>query len=62
MYDQVKEACNKFSDYIAYEYMGKKVKYKKYIKQIDRTSIALKKIGVKKGDIVNICLPNFPEA
>ena len=62
MYEQLKNSCEKYSDYIAYEYMGKKVKYKNYIKKINRTSIAFKKLGVKKGDIVNICLPNFPEA
>ena len=62
MYDQIKASCDKYNNHIAYEYMGKKVKYKKFIKQIDRTSVALKKLGIKKGDIVNICLPNFPEA
>jgi len=62
MYEQLKRSCLKYSDRIAYEYMGNKVKYKKYLKKIDRASIAFKKLGVKKGDIVNICLPNFPEA
>lgn len=62
MYEQLKQSCEQYSNYIAYEYMGKKVKYKRYIRQIDRASIAFKKLGVKKGDIVNICLPNFPEA
>lgn len=62
MYDQIKECCNKFSNYVAYEYYGNKVKYKSFIKNIDRASIAFKKLGVKKGDIITICLPNIPEA
>ena len=62
MYEQLKQSCIKYSNHIAYEYMGNKVKYKNYIKKIDRASVAFKKLGIKKGDIVNICLPNFPEA
>ena len=62
MYEQLKQSCIKYSNHIAYEYMGNNVKYKNYIKKIDRASVAFKKLGIKKGDIVNICLPNFPEA
>lgn len=44
LYKQVVESSIKYPNYTAYEYFGKKVKYKKFIKQIDKCSYALKKI------------------
>lgn len=62
LYKQVAESSIKYPNYTAYEYFGKKVKYKKLIRQIDKCSYALKKYNVNKGDIITICLPNVPEA
>lgn len=62
LYKQVVESSIKYPNYTAYEYFGKKVKYKKFIRQIDKCSYALKKYNVNKGDIITICLPNVPEA
>ena len=62
MYKQVYDSYKKYPDYTAYEYLGRKVSYKKFIKQIDKVSFSFQKLGVKKGDIVSICLPNVPEA
>ena len=62
LYKQVAESSIKYPNYTAYEYFGKKVKYKKFIRQIDKCSYALKKYNVNKGDIITICLPNVPEA
>ncbi len=46
----------------AYNYFGKKVSFKKYLKQIDRCARAFKKLGVQKGEYVSICMANTPEA
>ena len=62
LYEQVYRSRLKYGNYTSYEYFGKKVTYKKFIKQIDRCSYSLKKLGIKKGDIITICLPNVPEA
>lgn len=62
LYKQVVESGIKYPNYTAYEYFGKKVKYKNFIRQIDKCSYALKKYNVNKGDIITICLPNVPEA
>ena len=62
MYDQVRDSSIKYGDLVAVEYMGRKIKYKKFIKLIDRASNAFYKMGVRKGDVVTICLPNVPEA
>ncbi len=62
MYDQVNKSFLDYPNNTAYEYFGKKTKYKKFIKQINRASMSFKTLGIKKGDIVTICMPNLPEA
>lgn len=62
MYDEVRRSATLYPNNIAYVYLGKKVKYKKFIKLIDKAAISFKRMGVKKGDILTICLPNVPEA
>ena len=62
LYKQVVNSSESYPDFLAYKYLGRKVTYKKFVKQIDRAAIAFKKLNVKKGDIVTICLPNIPES
>ena len=62
MYDQVRRSSLVSPKSIAYEYFSKRVSYKKFVKQIDKAAISFKKLGVKKGDIITICMPNTPEA
>ncbi len=62
LYKQVKNTAEKYPNNTVYKYLGKKVKYKKFIKQIDKVAISFKKLNIKKGDVVTICLPNLPEA
>lgn len=62
LYKQVVNSSESYPDFLAYKYLGRKVTYKKFVKQIDKAAIAFKKLNVKKGDIVTICLPNIPES
>lgn len=62
MYDLFIECANKYPNVYAYKYFGKKVKFKKFKKQINNCAIALKAIGIKENDIITICMPNTPEA
>ena len=62
IYEQIKRTCLRYPNSIAIEYLGNKIKYKKFLKKIDRCAISFKYNGVKKGDIISICLPNVPEA
>ena len=50
MYDQVRESSLKYGDLVAVEYLGKKIKYRKFIKLIDRACNSFYKMGVRKGD------------
>ncbi|MBQ7240020.1 MAG: acyl--CoA ligase [Bacilli bacterium] len=62
MYEQILLSENKYKNLKAIEYLGRKITYRKLVKNIERAAISFKKLGVSKGDIVTICLPNFPEA
>lgn len=57
LYDNNKDYLNG----IAIEYFGKKITYKKLFDNIDEVAIAFDSLGVKKGDIVTLALPNIPE-
>lgn len=62
MYDAFLDAEKKYPFYKAYNYFGKKVRYKNLNKQIIECAKSLKAIGIKKGDRVTICMPNMPDA
>lgn len=62
MYDKVAEIASHYPDYIAYDFMGSKVKYRDFLKDIDQCARALAAIGVKEGESVTICMPNSPQA
>lgn len=61
IYEQVRRSSVKYPNYIAYKYFNKNVKYKDLMKQIDRVAKSFKVLGVEKGDIVTLCMPNIPE-
>lgn len=62
MYNQLKNISIKFPNNVAIEYFGNNIKYKTLLKRIDNCALCFKKYGVRKGNIVSICLPNVPEA
>lgn len=62
MYDVLMEACEKYPNNYAYSYYGTKVTYKNFRKEIDKAIRAFRFQGIRKGDVVSICMPNTPEA
>ncbi|MCI8608713.1 MAG: acyl--CoA ligase [Firmicutes bacterium] len=62
MYEKVAEIAASYPNYIAYDFMGGKVRYKDFIKKVDTCARALSAIGVKEGECVTICMPNAPQA
>lgn len=62
MYDQVKISTYRYPNNTAIEYEGNKIIYRKLMKKIDALAISFFEYGIKKGDIITICLPNIPEA
>lgn len=62
MYEQILLSEHKYPNLKAIEYLGRKISYKTLLKNIEKTAIAFKELGVSKGEIVTVCLPNVPEA
>lgn len=62
LYGGLKEAADLYPDDTAYKFLGKSVRYKTLISDVERFASALHKKGVRKGDSVLICLPNCPQA
>ena len=62
MIDALMEVSRKYPEYYAYEYFGKKVTYREFMRQIENVAKALKNYGVEKNDKVTICMPSTPEA
>lgn len=62
IYKLIEKTAKKYPDYIAYNYFGREVTYSNLIKNIELCAKSFKKIGINKGDVVTICMPNTPEA
>lgn len=62
MYFDFKKSCEKSPNAKALYFLGKNIKYKNVLKMVDSLSVGLKEMGVKKDDVVTICLPNMPNA
>ena len=60
--DSLITVSKKYPEYYAYEYFGKKVTYRTFMKQIEIVAKSLKNYGVDKDDRVTICMPSTPEA
>ncbi len=61
LWEAVEKTANKYPNYIAFDFMGKKTKYKTFEAQIHQCAKALKALGIKENDRVTICMPNCPQ-
>ena len=61
VYEFLDDAAKEFGSKTAIWFMEHKYSYKKVKDITDRLATALNDLGVKKGDIVAIMLPNFPQ-
>ena len=62
IYDFFDDNTSKYDKLIAYDYFGTTKTFYDFKKDIELCACAFKSIGVSKGDIVTICMPNMPEA
>ncbi len=62
MYKLIEYTASRHLNNISYNYFGNKVTYYEFLKQIDEAARSFKELGVKKGEVVSICMPNTPEA
>ena len=61
IYGYMNDSAKEHLDVNAYNYFGKTVKYKNFLRQIDLCARAFKSQGIQEGDVVTICMPNTPE-
>ena len=62
MVDVIVQTAFKYPDNIALAYYNNKITYRELADKIIECAKALKGLGIKKGDIVSICMPNTPTA
>ena len=61
MFEAVELVAGKYPDYIAFDFMGAKTSYRKFVKQVVCCARSLCAVGIKSGDKVTICMPNCPQ-
>ena len=61
MYEEFRDNCEKYADYIAVEYFGRKITYREFLENVDVVADSLVKDGVKRGDKVTVSMPYLPE-
>ncbi len=62
MFGMLKVSAFSHPDAVAIDYFGKRINYEKMIEEIEKVSCAYYKIGIRKGDVVTVLMPNTPEA
>ena len=62
MYEVLKEAVLKYESRPIINYFGKRITYREFSNNVDKAALAFRSQGVRRGDIVTICMPNTPEA
>ncbi len=62
MYRVVVEAASKYPNHTAYSFLGRRKSYSQFILDIECAAKGLTALGVQKGDICTICMPNVPSA
>lgn len=61
LWEAIEKIAEKYPDYVAYDFMGKKTTYSQFVKQTLVAARAFKAIGIRPGDRVTICMPNCPQ-
>ncbi|MCL2674982.1 MAG: acyl--CoA ligase [Firmicutes bacterium] len=62
LYAEMKKAAEKNADKVAIVFYGKRYKFARVLSLVERAAFGLSDLGVKKGDVVTLCLPNTPSA
>ena len=62
LYEYLWENNKDFPNDIAINYLGRKITYDEFFRNIDRTAAAFVALGVKPREIVTVALPSIPEA
>ena len=61
IYEYLLNKSETHMDAIALDYFGKSITYKDFLRHIDTCAKAFRSQGIRRGDVVTICMPNVPE-
>lgn len=61
MFGAIEAAAKRLPDAPAIDFMGKIITYRELVERIELAAGAFIKYGLKKGDVVTICMPNTPQ-
>ncbi len=59
--DLIQASVTEFGDRVALEFFGRETTYAELGEQIDRAAEGLRQLGLRKGDLVALILPNCPQ-
>ena len=62
LYEFLEKQNENRMEHYALNYFGNKITYRELYYEIDLCAKALRSQGIRKGDVVSICLPNVPES
>ena len=62
MAEAIEQIARQYPKYIAYEFMGSKTTYTQFAEQVRLCARALRRLGIRPGERVTVCMPNAPQA
>lgn len=62
LYEGLTRSAGRWPDFPALSFMGRHIDYRALVQQIDQASACLQALGMKRGEVIAICLPNTPHA
>ena len=61
IYEMIRRSVLLHENNIAINYFGRHITYRELLNKIDKAASAFRSQGIRKGDVVTICMPNTPE-
>ncbi len=61
MFGLIEKNAAEYPDNTAYEFMGRKVTYRRFIEKVHTCARAIRSMGFKEGDRITVCMPNTPQ-
>lgn len=62
MAECIRRQSEKTPEAFAYEFMGSRVRFRRFWQQVEECAAALQAFGIRENECVTLCLPNIPQA
>lgn len=61
IYEMFRKSTSTYENNFAINYFGRRYTFREFLSLIDKAAVAFRSQGIRKGDVVTICMPNTPE-